>query len=84
MAFAGTIFDDKARVLRINCTVVTGTSIAVAAGGINYYRTGQDYVAETNEFVVPFAGGVAAGTQELALGMTLPPPTHIALFTVGS
>lgn len=84
MAFAGTLYDDKARVLRINATVVTNTSSAVAAGGILFYRTGQDYVGATNAFTVPFSGGTAAGTCEIALGCVLPPPSHIVIYTVNS
>jgi hypothetical protein len=70
--------DVHARFLKLEVTADESDD-TLTVDAIEFFRTKQDYVADTNAYTVPFSGGTAAAEPIVALGSVLPPPTHIAL-----
>lgn len=70
--------DVHARFLKIEVTADESDDTLVVSA-IEFFRTRQDYEADTNAYTVTYSGGTAAAEPIVALASVLPPPTHIAI-----
>jgi len=69
---------DKERYLKLECTADEGDD-TVVVDAIEFFRSYQDYLGDTNAYTVSYTGGTAAAEPIVVMSEVLPPPTHIAL-----
>lgn len=70
--------DVHARYLKIEVTADESDDTLLVTA-VEYFRTKQDYVADTNAYTVPCGTHTAAAEPVITFGTVLPPPTHIAI-----